>query len=161
MFIFWFFFLVPILIGRPISSFTAGLLAMTLFNTSYMAEVIRAGIQSVPKTQMEAARSTGLSYLQSMWRVILPQAFFNILPAAISRLIALLMASSLVFTIGVTEFFRAAQNVNSREFAPYTIYCFVAIMYFVMCFSLSLLGQYAHKRLAPHERISKSLTTSA
>jgi polar amino acid transport system permease protein len=160
MFIFWVFFLLPIVIGHALPALVAALIALTAYNTGYMAEVIRAGIQSVPRTQAEAGRSTGLSHVQTMTRIVLPQAFMNMLPAIISRLIALLMASSLVYIVGVTDFFRAAHNVNSRVFAPYTIFLFVGIVYFCSCYSLSLLGRYIHTRLAPQERISRRISTS-
>lgn len=160
MFIFWFFFLVPIIVGRPVSPLVAAMVALIAFNTSYMAEVIRAGIQSVPKTQMEAGRSSGLSYLQCMARIILPQAFLNMLPAVVSRMIALFMSSSLGYIIGVTEFFRAAHNINSRVFEPYTIFTFVAVVYFFSGFTLSLFARYLQRRLAPHERISELASVS-
>lgn len=151
MFIFWFFFLFPIILGHSVEPFVAALVALIAFNTSYMAEVIRAGIQSIPKTQLEAGRSSGLNYLQTMFWVVLPQAFLNILPAIVSRFIALFMSSSLAYIIGVTEFFRAAHNINNRVFEPYTIYVFVALVYFVSCYSLSLLGRYLQRHLAPAE----------
>lgn len=147
MVIFWFFFLIPILTGRPVSAFGAALVALIVFNTSYIAEVVRAGLQSVHRTQSEAAYSSGLSYLQVMRYVILPQAFRNMLPAVISRLVALVMGTSLAYIIGVTEFFRAANNVNNRVFQSYAIYSFVAVVYFVCCYSISLLGRYLERRL--------------
>jgi ABC-type amino acid transport system permease subunit len=119
-----------------------------------MAEVIRGGILSVSKTQMDAARSSGLGYLRAMWHVILPQAFRNMLPAIINRFIALFMGTSLVYIIGVTEFFRAANNINNRVFQSYVIYGFVAAVYFVCCYGLSLIGQHLLERLDPASRAS-------
>jgi glutamate/aspartate transport system permease protein len=152
MVIFWFFFLLPIVTGRPVTPISAVLIALIVFNTSYMAEVIRGGIMSVPKTQMDAVRATGVGYLRAMWHVILPQAFRNMLPALISRFVALFMGTSLAYIIGVTEFFRAANNVNNRVYQSYVIYGFVAIVYFVCCYGLSLIGQYFHSRLDPVSR---------
>lgn len=149
MVMFWFFFLIPILTGQPVSALLAAFVALVAFNTSYMAEVIRSGLQSVQKTQAEAAYSSGLSYLQAMRYVILPQAFRNMLPAIINRLVALFMGTSLAYIIGVTEFFRAANNVNNRVYQSYVIYSFVAIVYFICCYSLSLLGRYLERRLDP------------
>lgn len=155
MVIFWFFFLIPLITGQPVDPLTAALIALIVFNTSYMAEVIRAGLQSVHRTQTEAAYSSGLSYLQMMWYVVLPQAFRNMLPAIVSRLVALVMGTSLAYIIGVTEFFRAANNVNNRVYQSYVIYGFVALVYFVCCYSLSLLGRYLEGRLDPASRAAR------
>jgi ABC-type amino acid transport system permease subunit len=89
-----------------------------------------------------------------MWHVILPQAFRNMLPAIINRFIALFMGTSLVYIIGVTEFFRAANNINNRVFQSYVIYGFVAAVYFVCCYGLSLIGQHLLERLDPASRAS-------
>lgn len=148
MVIFWVFFLMPVVTGRPTTPVTAALLALVAFNASYMAEVIRAGIQSVPRGQMEAARAGGLSYLQAMRYVILPQAIKNMVPALVNRFVALFMGTSLAYIIGVTEFFRAANNVNNRVYRSYEIYTFVAIVYFACCYSLSLLSGVLERRLA-------------
>jgi His/Glu/Gln/Arg/opine family amino acid ABC transporter permease subunit len=147
MVMFWFFFLIPIVTGRSVSAFGAALVALIVFNTSYMAEVIRAGLLSVRRTQTEAAHSSGLSYVQTMWYVILPQAFRNMLPAVVNRLIALVMGTSLAYIIGVTEFFRAANNVNNRVYQSFAIYTFVAAVYFICCYSISLIGRHFERRL--------------
>jgi His/Glu/Gln/Arg/opine family amino acid ABC transporter permease subunit len=148
MVIFWVFFLVPVLTGRPTTPVKAALFALIIFNTSYMAEVIRAGIQSVPRAQTEAARASGLTYVQTMRFVILPQAIKNMVPALVNRFVALFMGTSLVYIIGVTEFFRAANNVNNRVYRSYEIYGFVAVVYFVCCYSLSLISQLLERRFA-------------
>ncbi|MBI2526443.1 MAG: amino acid ABC transporter permease [Candidatus Rokubacteria bacterium] len=154
MVIFWVFFLLPVLTGQPTTPLKAALLALIAFNTSYMAEVIRAGIQSVPRGQMEAARACGLTYLRAMRFVILPQAIKNMVPALVNRFVALFMGTSLAYIIGVTEFFRAANNVNNRVYRSYEIYTFVAIVYFVCCYSLSLLSRILERRLARAERFT-------
>lgn len=148
MVIFWVFFLMPVLTGRATTPVKAALFALILFNTSYMAEVIRAGIQSIPKGQVEAARAIGLTHLQAMRHVVLPQAFRHMSPALVSRFIALFMGTSLAYIIGVTEFFRAANNVNNRVYRSYEIYGFVAIVYFVCCYALSLLSAELQRRFA-------------
>jgi polar amino acid transport system permease protein len=148
MVIFWAFFLMPVLTGQATTPVKAALFALILFNTSYMAEVIRAGIQSIPKGQVEASRAIGLSYLGSMRHVVLPQALRNMSPALVSRFIALFMGTSLVYIIGVTEFFRAANNVNNRVYRSYEIYGFVAIVYFVCCYALSLASTALERRFA-------------
>jgi len=152
MVIFWIFFLFPILIGQAVPPVLAAGAALIVFNSSYMAEVIRAGINSVPAGLTEAARSSGMSYLQCMFHIVLPVALKHMLPALVSRLIALLMGTSLAYIIGVTEFFRAANDVNNRVFRPYDIYMFVGFVYFILCYSLSLLGRHFERRLSASER---------
>jgi His/Glu/Gln/Arg/opine family amino acid ABC transporter permease subunit len=148
MVIFWVFFLIPKLSGQPVTPVVAALIALTGFNASYMAEVIRAGIQTVPNGLVEAARSSGLTYMQTMTRIVLPLAFKNMLPAIVNRFIALFMGTSVAYIIGVTEFFRAANDINNRVFRPYEIYSFVAVVYFLFCYCLSLLGRALERRLA-------------
>lgn len=148
MVIFWAFFLMPVLTGHATTPVKAALFALVLFNTSYMAEVIRAGIQSIPKGQVEASRAIGLTYLQAMRHVVLPQALRHMSPALVSRFIALFMGTSLVYIIGVTEFFRAANNVNNRVYRSYEIYGFVALVYFVCCYALSLASTALERRFA-------------
>lgn len=148
MVIFWAFFLMPVLTGHATTPVKAALFALVLFNTSYMAEVIRAGIQSIPKGQVEASRAIGLTYLQAMRHVVLPQALRHMSPALVSRFIALFMGTSLVYIIGVTEFFRAANNVNNRVYRSYEIYGFVALVYFVCCYALSLASTALGRRFA-------------
>jgi polar amino acid transport system permease protein len=147
MVIFWFFFFLPILTGRPINAFIAGLAGLVAFHSTYIAEVIRAGIQSVPRGLVEAARSSGMSYRHCMWHVVLPIATRNMLPALVNRFVALFMGTSLVYVIGVTEFFRAATNLNMRAFRPYETYIFVALVYFAFCYSISRVGALLERRL--------------
>ena len=162
MVIFWVFFLIPIVTGHPVTPIVAALTALIGFNSSYMAEVIRAGIQTVPTGLVEAARSSGLSHLQATARIVLPIALKNMLPAIVSRFIALFMGTSLAYIIGATEFFRAANDINNRVFRPYEIYTFVAIVYFVFCYALSLIGRALERRLSRGQRhISGQSMTSA
>lgn len=160
MMIFWVFFLIPILTGRPVTPTAAALAALIAFTASYMAEVIRAGIQSVPRGLSEAARGSGLSHAQCLTHIVLPLALKHMLPALVSRFIALYMGTSLAYIIGVTEFFRAANDINNRVFRPYALYGFVAVVYFVSCYALSLLGQWLEHRLAHGERRQAEATAS-
>ena len=148
MVIFWFFFLLPVLIGRPIDAFMAGVAGLLAFHCTYIAEVMRAGIQAVPRGLIEASRSSGMSYRQCMWHVVLPVAVRNMLPALVNRFVALFMGTSLVYVIGVTDFFRAAANVNMRVFRPYEVFTFVALVYFAFCYSISQFGLHLERRLA-------------
>jgi glutamate/aspartate transport system permease protein len=147
MVIFWFFFLLPIAIGRPVDAFVAGAAGLVAFHSTYIAETIRAGIQSVPRGMIEASRCSGMNYRQCMWHVILPIATRNMLPSLVNRFVALFMGTSLVYVIGVTEFFRAASNVNMRAFKPYETYTFVALVYFAFCYAFSRVGARIERRL--------------
>ncbi len=147
MVVFWVFFMIPVVTKRPVSPIVSALISFVLFTSTYIAEVIRSGIQSISKGQMEAARVTGLRYMQAMGYIIFPQALKNMLPALVSRFIALFKASSLVYFIGVMEFFRHAVIVNNREFRSYEIFSFVAIVYFICCYSMSLFASWLEKRM--------------
>lgn len=145
--IFWFMFFLPTVTGVPFDAVTSGLIALVAYFSTHVAEIMRAGIQSIPKGQMDAGTSSGLGYLRTMRYIILPQAIRNMIPALISRFVALLKGTSLLYIVGVLEFFRAATIVNNREFSSFEIYTFVAIVYFVCCYSLSQFGEWCERRL--------------
>jgi polar amino acid transport system permease protein len=147
MVIFWFFFFLPILIGHSIQAFNAALIALIAFNASYLAEIFRAGIMSVPRGLVEASRSTGMKFLHCFAYVVLPLATRNVLPALVNRFVSLIMGTSLAYIIGVTEFFRAATNVDNRIFRPYEVFTFVSLAYFVLCYSLSLFATRLQTKL--------------
>jgi His/Glu/Gln/Arg/opine family amino acid ABC transporter permease subunit len=138
MFIFWIYFLIPIIIKVPLSALTSAIIAFIGFNCTYFAEVVRAGIQSVPSGQTHAGFCSGLSYYQVMRHIILPQAIVIMIPPLINRFIALFMGTSLAYIIGVVEFFRAATIINSREFKSVEIYIFVGVVYFIIDYLMSL-----------------------
>lgn len=138
MVLFWFYFLLPILTGKPMPPILSAVVAMTCFVSAFYAEVIRSGIQSIPKGQAEAARSTGLSYVRIMMHVILPQALRKMIPGIVGLSIETLKSTSIVYLVGVIDFFRAATIINNREYKSFEIFTFVAIVYFVICFSMSL-----------------------
>jgi len=138
-------------IGINLPPEPAGILALTLNSGAYIAEIIRAGIQSVPKGQMEAARSLGMSYFQAMRYVIFPQAFRNILPALGNEFIALLKDSSLPSVIAIAELTRVGKQIYSTTFNAWTPLLGVAMFYLLMTIPLSRLVNYAQKRLGGHE----------
>lgn len=130
--------------GINVNPFWAAVVALTLFASAYMAEVIRAGILGVRPGQMEAARASGLSYFHAMRLVVLPQAVRSMAPALISEFTKLVKDSSLAAVIGVYEFFNRVKIINSRELTePFLLFGFAAVVYFVLNYSLSL----AAKRL--------------
>jgi glutamate/aspartate transport system permease protein len=134
--IFWFYTLVPKLIGRPVSGFYSVLIAF----------VIRAGISSVRRGQISAAMALGLTKMQSMRYVILPQAVRNMVPVLLTQSIVMLQDTSLVYVVGLRDFLTSADIVASRDNRPTELYMFVAIVFLVICFSASRLANQLRRR---------------
>ena len=131
-----------------LSNFTAGVLALAVFAGAYIAEIIRAGIQSIHKGQMEAARSLGMSYYLAMRYIILPQAFKRILPPLAGQFISLIKDSSLVGVIALVELTRAGREIGTSTFNYFEVFFTVAALYLILTFSLSMLVQYLERRFA-------------
>lgn len=141
------YFGLPSIIGRPIPAFTAAIAAMGINSGAYVAEIVRAGIQSIDKGQMEAARSIGLTYSQSMRYIIFPQAFRRIIPPLGNEFIAMLKETSLVSVIALEDLLRKGQVVITRTFRPFEVYIVVALIYLVMTLAISRLVAWSEKRL--------------
>lgn len=131
-----------------LSSFWAGALALSVFAGAYVAEIIRAGIQSIHKGQMEAARSLGMSYYLSMRFIILPQAFKRILPPLAGQFISLIKDSSLVGVIALVELTRAGREIGTSTFNYFEVFFTVAALYLILTFTLSMLVQFLERRFA-------------
>ena len=129
----------------------AGILALSINSGAYIAEIIRAGIQSVPKGQMDAARSLGMTYIQAMRYVVLPQAFRNILPALGNEFIALIKDSSLLSVIAIAELTRTGMQIYAVTFNAWTPLLGVAMFYLIMTLPLSKLVDYVQRRIGGHE----------
>jgi len=136
--IFWFYFLVPLALGRPIGSFYSALIAFTLFEAAYYSEIIRAGIQSVRRGQVQAGRATGLSYMQVQRYIVLPQAFRNMIPILVTQGIILFQDTSLVFVVSLRDFMTDSSIIARTEGRLIEMYIFAALVYFVICFAGSL-----------------------
>lgn len=136
--IFWFYFLVPLALGRPIGSFYSVLIAFTLFEAAYYSEIIRAGIQSVRSGQVQAGRASGLNYWQVQRHIVLPQAFRKMIPILLTQGIVLFQDTSLVFVVSLRDFMTTASIVARSEGRLVEMYLFAAFVYFVICFSGSL-----------------------
>ncbi|HEX6142132.1 MAG TPA: amino acid ABC transporter permease [Geminicoccaceae bacterium] len=137
--IFWFYFLVPLALGRPVGGFASALIAFTLFEAAYYCEIIRAGIQSVPEGQTMAGRAIGLTPFQVYRYVTLPQAFRNMLPVLLTQGIILFQDTSLVYVVALRDFMTAASVVATRDGRLVEMYTFAAVVYFVICFAASRL----------------------
>ncbi|BDX01259.1 ABC transporter permease [Marinomonas pontica] len=143
-------FIVYFFIGTvfDLDRFTAGVAALSIFTGAYVAEIVRAGIQSVPVGQMEAARSLGMNYVEAMAYVIMPQAIKRTLPPLAGQFINLIKDSSLVSVISITDLTKAGREVVSGSFAPFEVWFTVAVLYLVVTGGLSLLIQRLEKRLS-------------
>ncbi|HHT43133.1 MAG TPA: amino acid ABC transporter permease [Firmicutes bacterium] len=141
------FYGLPSLISRPIPAYAAAVLALSINSGAYVGEIVRAGIQAIDKGQWEAASSLGLSGSQTMGLIILPQAFRKILPPLGNEFIALLKDSSLVSVIALEELVRKGQLIIGRTFRPFEVWLAVALIYFIMTFTVSRLVNVVEKRV--------------
>ena len=142
MIIFWVYFTAPMLIGNEVTTWQAAIGSLSVIAAAYLAEVIRAGLYSIPRGQGEAGAATGLSSTQVFRYIILPQALRNMLPAVIAQLVGLFKTTSLVYAIGLVEFFRSVSITNNALYAPYTLYFILAAGYFVSCFAITRLVRW-------------------
>jgi len=153
MVILWVYFLVPVLIGRNVSGFTTMLCTLVIYEGAYLSEVVRAGIQALPRGQMEAARALGHSYLGAMWSVILPQALYNMLPSMLSQFVSTIKETTLGYVINVQELTFAANQINNQLLTkPFHVFFILAVSYFVVCWSLTQLAQWLERRIASKRR---------
>jgi len=149
MFIFWVYFFLPVLTGQAVSGFTTMLITLVIYQAAYLAEVVRAGIEGLSSGQTEAARAVGLSYGQTMRKVILPQALYNMVPAMLSQFVSTIKETSLGYVIGVNELTFAASQVSSTLLTkPFQVYAILAATYFVLCFALTQLARELERRIA-------------
>ena len=154
--LFWFFFLMPqvlqVLTGAerppPIGAERTALITFVMFQAAYYCEIMRAGIQSIPKGQVYSAYALGLRYGQAMWLVILPQAFRNMIPVLLTQTIILFQDTSLVYVISGTDFTGAASRIAQRDGRLVEMYLFVAAVYFVLCYALSYLVKRLQQKFA-------------
>ena len=135
MIIFWIFFTAPLVIGQSLDKFASGLIALSVINCAYLTESVRAGIQSVPPGLTLAALASGFKNWQARLWIVLPIALWNMLPELRNRLISLFKLTSLLYIIGVREFFGALININNREFAPFATMIIAGAVYFVCCYA--------------------------
>ena len=137
MVILWFFLLIPMLIGRPIGADLSATITFIAFEAAFFSEIVRAGIQSVPKGQVYAGEALGMSYGQNMRLVVLPQAFRNMIPVFMTQTIILFQDTSLVYAIGAYDLLKGFEIAGKNYGRPIETYILAAFTYFVICFSLS------------------------
>jgi His/Glu/Gln/Arg/opine family amino acid ABC transporter permease subunit len=137
MVIFWIWFVIPQVLRLPVPEYGVALTAFVIFEAAYFGEIVRAGVQSVARGQVEAARAVGLRGIQAMTYVVLPQALRNMVPSLVTQMIVLFKDTSLASIIGYVDLTKAAQIVNNREIRPFQLYLFIAVVYWIIAYSMS------------------------
>jgi len=148
MVILWFFLIIPLLTGHPIGAEKSALITFTAFQAAFYGEIMRAGIQGVPRGQVWAGQALGMNYWQVMGHVVLPQAFRDMLPVLFTQTIILFQDTSLVYAIGAKDLLKAADIAGKNYNRPIEMYLFVAALYLVICLSLSVLVRRLQRRIA-------------
>ena len=143
-----FFLLVPFVIGRPIGAELSAIITFIAFEAAYFSEIMRAGIQSIPRGQVHAGQAVGMTYGQNMKLVILPQAFRNMLPVLMTQTIILFQDTSLVYAIGAYDLLKGFETAGKNFGRPEEAYLLAAVVYFVICFALSAMVKRLHKKIA-------------
>ena len=148
MVILWFYLLMPFLIGKPIGAELSAVITFIVFEAAYFSEIMRAGIQSIPRGQVFAGQALGMTYGQNMRLVVLPQAFRNMLPVLFTQTIILFQDTSLVYAIGAYDLLKGFTNAGKLYGRPEEAYLLAAVVYFVICYSLSWLVKRLQAKIA-------------
>ncbi|WP_347556904.1 amino acid ABC transporter permease [Robbsia sp. KACC 23696] len=164
MIVFWVYFLMPVLTGVPVSGFTTMLCALVVYDAAYLGEIIRSGMNALPKGQTEGARALGLSYFKTMRLVILPQSLYNVIPSMVTQWVSTIKETSLGYIINVQEISFAADQINNRLMTqPFPVYLILALSYFALCYFLTEAARFIEKRIARKRqgrRLAPDTTTS-
>ena len=148
MVILWFFLLMPTIIGRPIGAELSAVITFVAFEAAYFSEIMRAGIQSIPRGQVHAGQAVGMTYAQNMKLVILPQAFRNMLPVLLTQTIILFQDTSLVYAIGAYDLLKGFSTAGKIYGRPEEAYLLAAVIYFILCYSLSYVVKKLQLKIA-------------
>ena len=150
--IFWFFFLAPVLLGQSLPAFTTTMVCFMIFTGAYVGEIVRAGVLALPRGQLEAARGSGLSQVQAMRYVILPQALRNMIPSFVNQFVSLIKDTSLAAILGVNELTRTGVQVDNREMvASFEIWIAIAGLYFLICYVLTSYSRRLEAQLSRYQ----------
>jgi glutamate/aspartate transport system permease protein len=147
MVILWVFLLIPLMLGKPIGANISAIITFTVFEAAYYAEILRSGIQSVPKGQTQAAYAIGMRYSQTMGYVVLPQAFRNMMPVLLTQTIILFQDTSLVYAIGAYDLLKGFSVVGRNFNRPVEAYLVATAVYFCICFALSMLVRQLQNKI--------------
>jgi glutamate/aspartate transport system permease protein len=143
-----FFLLIPFLIGRPIGAELSAVITFVAFEAAYFSEIMRAGIQSIPRGQVHAGQAVGMTYSQNMRLIVLPQAFRNMLPILLTQTIILFQDTSLVYAIGAYDLLKGFTTAGKIYGRPEEAYLLAAVVYFVICFGLSYMVKKLQAKIA-------------
>lgn len=150
--IFWFYYLAPVITGQTMPAFTTTMFCFMIFTGAYVGEIVRAGVKALPKGQMEAARGSGLSQVQAMRFVILPQALRNMIPSFVNQFVSLTKDTSLAAILGVIELTRTGVQVDNREMvASFEIWITIACLYFLICYVLTSYSRRLEAQLSRYQ----------
>ena len=144
--IFWFYFVMPILVGKPLHPFLSAVISFVVFEATYFGEIFRAGFQSISRDLVSASYSTGLTYWQTARYILVPIAFRRMLPSMITQSIITFQDTSLAYVIGLHEMVRRTTIVDSMEVRSIQLYSFVAIMFFIICFIGSRISRHYEEK---------------
>lgn len=148
MVILWFFLLIPLIIGKPIGVNLSAIITFITFEAAYFSEIVRAGIQSIPKGQVYAGQALGMTYSQNMRLVVLPQAFRNMIPVFMTQTIILFQDTSLVYAIGAYDLLKGFEIAGKNFGRPIETYLLAAVTYFLICFTLSRIVKRIQEKVA-------------
>jgi glutamate/aspartate transport system permease protein len=148
MVILWFFLLIPLMIGKPIGVNLSAIITFIAFEAAFFSEIVRAGIQSIPKGQVYAGQALGMSYAQNMRLVVLPQAFRNMIPVFMTQTIILFQDTSLVYAIGAYDLLKGFEIAGKNFGRPIETYLLAAVTYFLICFTLSRIVRKIQQKVA-------------
>jgi glutamate/aspartate transport system permease protein len=148
MVILWFFLLIPLIIGKPIGVNLSAIITFIAFEAAFFSEIVRAGIQSIPKGQVYAGQALGMTYSQNMRLVVLPQAFRNMIPVFMTQTIILFQDTSLVYAIGAYDLLKGFEIAGKNFGRPIETYLLAAVTYFLICFSLSRIVKRIQEKVA-------------
>lgn len=148
MVILWFFLLIPLMIGKPIGVDLSAIITFIAFEAAFFSEIVRAGIQSIPRGQINAGQALGMSYAQNMRLVVLPQAFRNMIPVFMTQTIILFQDTSLVYAIGAYDLLKGFEIAGKNFGRPIETYLLAAVTYFLICFTLSRIVLRIQKKVA-------------
>jgi polar amino acid transport system permease protein len=149
MLILWVYFMVPVLIGANIPGFVTMLITLVIYEAAFLSEVVRAGIMALSHGQMDAARALGNSYLGAMWYIILPQALYNMMPSILSQFVSTIKETTLGYVINVPELTFAANQINNQLLTrPFEVFFILALVYYLVCWTLSHAATVLERRIA-------------
>jgi polar amino acid transport system permease protein len=162
MFIFWTYFFSPLVIGRAVGGVETLVIALVIYEAAYLSEIIRAGIEGLPKGQVEAAKALGLGYVPTTFKVVLPQALHNMLPSMVSQFVSTIKETSLGYVISAHEITFAASQVNNVLLTkPFEVYGILALTYFALCFTLTSIARLIERRIAAERGSAPGVTVAA